>query len=95
MTKKAILLIAVLTLTVGLASCKGPKGNAEEAVNNSTKVPNVSVAPVETHEMVEKVVLPGIVHPDKEVTISAEVGGVMEMIGPEKSDRVRKGEVLA
>jgi RND family efflux transporter MFP subunit len=95
MKKKILAILTVGLLLAALAACGRNQGNAEVEPNNSKKIPNVSVAPVELREMVEKIILPGLVHPEKEVIISAEVGGIIEKIGPEKADRIRKGEVLA
>lgn len=95
MKQKSLPLILATILLLVFSACRNhpEKGGTNNSGNK--KIPNVLVEAVSVREMVEKIVLPGLVHPDREVIISAEVGGILERQGPAKGQSIKKGEVLA
>ena len=85
------MLAALLLPAVG---CGGGKAEGE------TTVPKERVVIVEVEDVTKGMVedwvdLPGMIEPFRTVTVSAEVGGVLEDLGAEEGDEVTRGQRLA
>jgi RND family efflux transporter MFP subunit len=88
MTRIALFLLGALLAAGG---CKPPLPPGTDKPQQKT---NVEVWIVEPRDLVEEIVLPGLVRPDLSVRLSAEVGGVIEKITVQKGDDVEPGQVL-
>jgi membrane fusion protein (multidrug efflux system) len=92
-----LLLAALAGLLAGCEGGASTKAASTPLPAETVEAPptNVSVLTVETGRLVETITLTGALEPWQEVTISAEIGGSVELLGFEKGDRVEKGHVLA
>ena len=89
---KAVILLAAVAMLTAIAKMPASKREAP-----ATEAPPVNVT-VETviaqRELADTFDLPAVVEPNRVVTVSAEVAGRIERIGPEKGDLVRAGDLL-
>jgi membrane fusion protein (multidrug efflux system) len=89
--KAVIILAAVAVLTIIM---KMPAKKREVPATESPPV-NVTVMTVTAEpQLADTFDLPAVVEPNRIVTVSAEVGGRIERISPEKGSKVRAGDLL-
>jgi len=86
----------VLVALVGLIALGALPGRSTEAEPGEAPAVNVTVMPVVAlPELPETFTLPAVIEPNEVVTISAEVSGRIEWIGPREGALVRTGDALA
>ncbi len=90
--KKVVYLI-IFTLTFGLLTGCGSKGNKEDAVKEEEYVP-VEVGKVEKKTIYNEVTFSGKVHPDKDVMVMPKIMGKVESVNFKVGDKVNKGAIL-
>ena len=84
----------LLTATLLTAGCgKGDAG--EEAGREAEKIVVVEVMEAVAARAEDWLELPGRIDPFRDVTVSAEVGGLLEWLGADEGDAVKKGQKLA
>jgi membrane fusion protein (multidrug efflux system) len=89
---KAVIILAVIGLLVAISRMPRRK---DEAPPTEAPPVNVSVMTVAAEpELADTFLLPAVIEPNRVVTISAEVAGRIERIGPEKGDKVAAGDLL-
>jgi membrane fusion protein (multidrug efflux system) len=89
---KAVIVLVAIALVMAVSKMPARKREAPP-----TEVPpvNVQVMTVAAEpELADTFDLPAVIEPNRVVTISAEVSGRIERIGPEKGDRVSAGDLL-
>lgn len=85
---------ALLTATLLVAGC-GKGGAGEEAGREPEKIVAVEVMEAVAARAEDWLELPGKIEPFREVTVSAEVGGLLEWLGAEEGAAVKEGQKLA
>lgn len=95
MTKR-IGAIGVLAVSVGLLSGCGQAGGAEVSTSGDETVRtiNVEVVEVQPQDFAHFIRVVGTVEAQRDVTVSAEEGGVVESLVATKGERVRRGQTL-
>ena len=88
------LLFLLSALTLSAAGC-GQGGGEEAAAPAAERVVAVEVEEVSPGRMEDWLDLPGRIDPFKDVTVSAEVGGILELLEVEEGEAVRRGQKLA
>ena len=86
----AVVLAAILILVLALL----PKPDPDE-ITDESEAELVRVVKVEPRNLVQTIVLPGQVIPNRSVMLAAELGGVITDIQATKGDEVAKGDILA
>jgi len=92
MAIKILIVIVALGAVVGISKMTPPDRTTEP-----TEAPPVNVKVVEVipeKDFADTFILPAIVEPNRVVTLSAEVDGRIERIGPEEGDPVKAGDLL-
>jgi membrane fusion protein (multidrug efflux system) len=83
----------LLTATMLIAGCgKGDAG--EEAGREAEKIVLVEVTEAVAARAEDWLELPGKIEPFRDVTVSAEVGGLLEWLGADEGEAVSKGQKL-
>ncbi len=96
MSQRTEVLSSAVLFTVAVLSTGC--GNSDSRVTEAEipeKVVNVELWTVVPGRIEGWIDLPGKLEPDREVTVGAEVDGVLEWIGTDKGERVTKGQKLA
>ena len=88
--------MAALAVAGLVVTACGEAGGAEvqESSQEATRVMNVEVAEVQPREFTHFVRVVGTVEAERDVTVAAEEGGVVESLLAAKGERVRAGEAL-
>ena len=92
--KTLVLAAALLILAVGAGGCKEPASEAAPTPEAAPKI-KVQVETVAPTRIRDVLRLPGETEGIHEVVVSAESGGQVEWIGPQKGDTVQEGEEIA
>ncbi|MEJ2701076.1 MAG: efflux RND transporter periplasmic adaptor subunit [Sedimentisphaerales bacterium] len=89
---KAVIVLVAIALVMAVSKMPARKREAPptEAPPVNVQVMTVAAEP----ELADTFDLPAVIEPNRVVTISAEVSGRIERIGPEKGDRVSAGDLL-
>ncbi len=82
------------TVLVFLNACSGGHAGAPESVETAQQSTNVTVATVVAEDLRETFTLPGGLEAWEDLTLAAEVAGVVRWIGPREGERVREGEPI-
>jgi membrane fusion protein (multidrug efflux system) len=78
------------------AGCGRPSSEAGvEAPTNNVRKIKVSVVKVQPAPIKDVLLLPGETKPWQDVLLAADHGGLVEWVGPEEGDQVKKGELVA
>lgn len=88
--------IGVLAASAGLAAACGQAGGAAVPASDgeTVRTMNVEVMEVRPRDFAHFIRVVGTVEAERDVTVSAEEGGVVEAIVAGKGERVRRGETL-
>lgn len=88
--------VAVLTAAgLGLASCGEADGMpVEESSQETARTINVEVVAIQPMDFTHFIRVVGTVDAERDVTVSAQEGGVIESLLVERGERVRAGEAL-
>jgi len=91
-TVKAVIILAAMAILIGIVKMpvKKPEAPAVEAPPVNVTIMTVTAEP----QLADTFDLPAVVEPNRIVTVSAEVGGRIERIGPEEGSRVSAGDLL-
>lgn len=88
-------LVLVLGAIAAVALISKMPKREQEVVETEAPPVNVSVITIEaTPELADTFELPAVVEPNAIVTVSAEVAGTVERLGPDEGSEVRAGELL-
>src|SRR5512139_3005990 len=82
-----------LAALLAVGGCHGTESAPPAAAPE--RVTRVEVLKLEPARVEDWLDLPGSIEPEQEVTVGAEVGGLLEWRGPKEGDRVAKGARLA
>ncbi len=89
-------LALICLLLLPLTGCDKEKSDVQpEANGNSKKIIKVAVLKVEPKPMKDVLILPGETKPWQDITLASDLDGLVEWIGFEEGDKVKKGDLLA
>jgi membrane fusion protein (multidrug efflux system) len=91
--RQAMRTVPVLLTAALLAACG--KGGAGEETGREEKIVAVEVMEAVGAPAEDWLELPGRIEPFRDVTVSAEVGGLLEWLGAEEGEAVSRGQTLA
>lgn len=92
MKRKLIGILAILPLTLTIASCAG-----EVEVNESKAetLPLVKLSKIEQKKFTHEIRIQGSVETDKDVLLGAEMGGLITAVNVKEGQKVSQGQVIA
>jgi RND family efflux transporter MFP subunit len=92
--QKVALLIAAVTIAVGLSSCSKAQ-NAEAENIKTSDAPTVAVTRAGTEDLSQGIVLTAEFKPNQEIDVMAKVAGYVKKINVDVGDHVQEGQLLA